>query len=319
MCIRDSCTTVRDSEGYLVRWVGWVGLCGWWVSGQWILGVMRFQKIFGLYGEERHKVSWIFEKPNLPQNMGVIRLSAFDNFEFNNRDHHFWYTLTQGFPKIYHTYGVSWIFEKPNLPQNMGVIRLSRHHQTPPDMLQTPPDTHQTISDRLAVVLCWFIELYSWSRFFAPTGGRTDGWTKVFQEVLADLKNTLYFEEHFWVRVLIELGSNLLNWTCTTLVCGIQSVQTYISWVRGNQCISWLSSVFCFSDMYDSRRKYGLQEVSCCPFEIVVPLGSCCTNVPYKYPFKRLALHSRKTTGWDFFHRGAIAPILGDSNSGEML
>ena len=35
------------------------------------------------------------------------------------------YTLTQGFPKIYHTYGVSWIFEKPNLPQNMGVIRLS--------------------------------------------------------------------------------------------------------------------------------------------------------------------------------------------------
>ena len=46
--------------------------------------------------------------------MRVI-LSAFDNFEFDTRDRHFWYTLTQGFPKIYHTYGVSWIFE--NLPQ----------------------------------------------------------------------------------------------------------------------------------------------------------------------------------------------------------
>ena len=56
-------------------------------------------KIYHTYG-----VSWIFEKPNLPQNMGVIRLSAFDNFEFDNRDHHFWYSLTQGFPKIYHTY-----------------------------------------------------------------------------------------------------------------------------------------------------------------------------------------------------------------------
>ena len=70
-------------------------------------------------------IGYFFEKPNLPQNMRVIRLSAFDNFEFDNRDHHFWYSLTQGFPKIYHTYGVSWIFEKPNLPQNMGVIRLS--------------------------------------------------------------------------------------------------------------------------------------------------------------------------------------------------
>ena len=47
---------------------------------------------------------------------------------------------------------------------------------------------HQTMSDRLAVVLWWFIELYSWSRFFAPTNGRTDERTKVIQEVLADLK-----------------------------------------------------------------------------------------------------------------------------------
>ena len=29
---------------------------GEWSVSQWILGVMRFQKIFGLYGVERHKV-----------------------------------------------------------------------------------------------------------------------------------------------------------------------------------------------------------------------------------------------------------------------
>ena len=40
---------MRDSEGHMV------GLGEWSVS-QWILGVMRFQKIFGLYGVERHKV-----------------------------------------------------------------------------------------------------------------------------------------------------------------------------------------------------------------------------------------------------------------------
>ena len=27
-----------------------------WVMGQWIVGVISFQKIFGLYGVERHKV-----------------------------------------------------------------------------------------------------------------------------------------------------------------------------------------------------------------------------------------------------------------------
>ena len=63
----------------------------------------------------------------------------------------------------------------------------TRHHQTCSRHHQTPPDTHQTISDRLAVVLCWFIELYSWSRFLARDG-RTGERTKVFQEVLADLK-----------------------------------------------------------------------------------------------------------------------------------
>ena len=33
-----------------------VWVMGEWSVSQWILGVMRFQKIFGLYGVERHKV-----------------------------------------------------------------------------------------------------------------------------------------------------------------------------------------------------------------------------------------------------------------------
>ena len=33
-----------------------VWVMGEWSVGQWILGVMRFQKIFGLYSVERHKV-----------------------------------------------------------------------------------------------------------------------------------------------------------------------------------------------------------------------------------------------------------------------
>ena len=40
---------MRDSEGHMV------GLGEWSVS-QWILGVMRFQKIFGLYSVECHIV-----------------------------------------------------------------------------------------------------------------------------------------------------------------------------------------------------------------------------------------------------------------------
>ena len=35
---------------------GSVLVMGQWSVSQWILGVMRFQKIFCLYGEERHKV-----------------------------------------------------------------------------------------------------------------------------------------------------------------------------------------------------------------------------------------------------------------------
>ena len=38
-------------------WVmGKWSLSGHWSVSQWILGVMRFQKIFGLYGVECHKV-----------------------------------------------------------------------------------------------------------------------------------------------------------------------------------------------------------------------------------------------------------------------
>ena len=35
---------------------GSVWVMGEWSVSQWILGVMRFQKIFGLYCVERHKV-----------------------------------------------------------------------------------------------------------------------------------------------------------------------------------------------------------------------------------------------------------------------
>ena len=45
------------------------------------------------------------------------------------------------------------------------------------------------MSDRLAVVLWWFIELTADPDFSC---GRTDGRTKVFQEVLADLKIHIY-------------------------------------------------------------------------------------------------------------------------------
>ena len=47
---------------------------------------------------------------------------------------------------------------------------------------------HQTIFDRLAVVLWWFIELYSWFRFLARAGPRVQPRVTVVQEVLADLK-----------------------------------------------------------------------------------------------------------------------------------
>ena len=35
---------------------GSMWVMGEWSVSQWILGVMRFPKIFGLYGVERHKV-----------------------------------------------------------------------------------------------------------------------------------------------------------------------------------------------------------------------------------------------------------------------
>ena len=37
-------------------WVGLVGLVGEWAVGQWIVGVMSFQKMYGLYGKI-HKIS----------------------------------------------------------------------------------------------------------------------------------------------------------------------------------------------------------------------------------------------------------------------
>ena len=78
-------------------------------------------------------------------------------------------------------------------------IDTTRHHQTCIRHHQTPPDMHQTMSDRLAVVLWWFIRLQRWFRFLARANGRTDGRTKVFQEVLADLKRKRIFCAFSWL------------------------------------------------------------------------------------------------------------------------
>ena len=66
--------------------VGLVGLCGVWVMGewsvsQWILGVMRFQKIFGLYSVERHIVEIsgdVTDADGQPNNKETYGYSAFD-------------------------------------------------------------------------------------------------------------------------------------------------------------------------------------------------------------------------------------------------
>ena len=50
---RVNCARLRRPYGGLG---GSVWVMGEWSVSQWILGVMRFQKIFGLYGVERHKV-----------------------------------------------------------------------------------------------------------------------------------------------------------------------------------------------------------------------------------------------------------------------
>ena len=48
-----NCARLRRPYGGLG---GSVWVMGEWSVSQWILGVMRFQKIFCLYGVERHKV-----------------------------------------------------------------------------------------------------------------------------------------------------------------------------------------------------------------------------------------------------------------------
>ena len=50
---RVNCARLRRPYGGLG---GSVWVMGEWSVSQWILGVMRFQKIFCLYGVERHKV-----------------------------------------------------------------------------------------------------------------------------------------------------------------------------------------------------------------------------------------------------------------------
>ena len=72
---------------------------------------------------------------------------------------------------------------------------------------------HQTMCDRLAVVLWWFIELYSWSRFFL----RTDGRTKVIQEVLADLK-IVKLQNYFLLICYVFCAHSVLNLFQSTVV-----------------------------------------------------------------------------------------------------
>ena len=54
-----NCARLRRSYGKMGGLGGSGGsmwVMGEWSVSQWILGVMRFPKIFGLYGVERHKV-----------------------------------------------------------------------------------------------------------------------------------------------------------------------------------------------------------------------------------------------------------------------
>ena len=46
---------MRNSKGHKVRLVGLVGLCGWSMV-QWIMGVVSFQKMYGLFGLKHHLV-----------------------------------------------------------------------------------------------------------------------------------------------------------------------------------------------------------------------------------------------------------------------
>ena len=46
---------MRNSKGHKVRLVGLVGLCGWSMV-QWIMGVVSFQKMYGLFGLKHYVV-----------------------------------------------------------------------------------------------------------------------------------------------------------------------------------------------------------------------------------------------------------------------
>ena len=46
----------RHLGGFFVGFVGVVGLYGGWVGHCWIVGILSFQKIYGLYGLKHHTV-----------------------------------------------------------------------------------------------------------------------------------------------------------------------------------------------------------------------------------------------------------------------
>ena len=173
----------------------------------------------------------------------------------------------------------------------------TRHHQTCIRHHQTPPDMHQTISDRLAVVLWWFIGLYRWSRFFLPTGERANGRTKVFQEVLADLKRKCVkmenpdFEVSFnpilsrsvqirirptpnqsdWTTYLLNFGSKCANLGSDIFgeILSLKEILHFGSNYQPNEDKSWAERLICRSDSFSSSYINPWYSMTCSKFSSV--------------------------------------------------
>ena len=142
-------------------------------------------------------------------------------------------------------------------PININTVRhapdTTRHHQTCIRHNQTPPDMHQTMSDRLAVVLWWFIELYSWSRFFLPTGERANEGNP--RGPRGPKKHPVYFkllETYIWAEYWERSAKNL-TWT-SKKVFYLQdrwhfSTLQQLSWGR---CYGWCQFMWAIDGGSDS-------------------------------------------------------------------
>ena len=128
-----------------------------------------------------------------------------------------------------------------------------RRHQTPPDTTKHAPDTtrHYQICTRQcligwhAVVLWWFIEPYSWSRFFLPTGGRADERTKVFQEVLAGLKSWQFCNSDILSPALDEwtddrgCSEDYIDWNSFKVFVWTTSIEGLRRWKQNKSFHIW--------------------------------------------------------------------------------